>query len=844
MPTLFTALATCFKVGISWLVIVVPVWECRGRAPACELQVNTAFDDGRCFTNRSFLGRCWYLSSGDKKWKRMQRQFIKGMVLWVFAIGMLGAQSRQPVDYVDPLIDTHQSRWFYFSSASRPFGMVNLSPDTNVRGSWQSGYLYDSTTVRCFSHVHAWQMSGVPVMPVTGEMRGHLGMDSTRSPFSHDTEKVAPGYHKLHLDRYDIDVELTSTTRVGFHKYRFNDGRPRHLIFDTGAFLAHDSTDYSMVRQVSPTELEGYVIMGPTHRRPKPVKLYFIAQTDHPATQFGGFRAGTRVRNPARNALASGSLPDSIAGKDVGAFITFADTLGQLQLKVALSYTSLANARLNLAGELDHWDFDRVRHESRQEWNGMLSRIEVSGGTEARHVKFYTDLWHALLGRRIVSDLDGSYLDNTGPKPATRTPTHNFPHYNFDAWWGSHWSLNQLWSLAYPEIMDGFCNTMVDIYKNGGLIPRGPSGGNYTYVMIGDPAVSFFAAALNKGINHYDVEAAYEGLRKNAFVGGIRDHAGYEHRTPAYGGGMKYYEERGYVPEGIAGPGGHKDGASMTLEYAYQDWCLAQIAQRLRKDEDYALFMDRSKNYRNLWNAEAGFMVPREMDGSWINDFTPVVEKFNARGFCEANSAIYTHYVPHDIAGLMELFGGPAIYIDSLNASFEKAEKDWLKASRKVHAANWVDYGNQPGTGMAHLFNIAGSPALSQKWVRSIKDIYAETNPYGGYHGDEDQGQMGALGVLMAIGLFSVDGSAAAAPTYEITTPVFKEVTIHLNNDYYPGKQFKIRVIGEPEDEIYIKFARLSGQDTESVSIPFERISGGGELMLWSSKEPSKWGSR
>lgn len=755
------------------------------------------------------------------------------LILFIFLGGMLHAQTRQPVDYVNPLIDTHKSRWFYFSSASRPFGMVNLSPDTNVKGSWESGYLYDSTTVRCFSHVHAWQMSGVPVMPTTGEMRGHLGMDATQSPFSHDTEEVAPGYHKLHLDRYDVDVELTSTTRVGLHKYRFNDNRERHLIFDTGAFLAHDSTDYSMVRRVSPTELEGYVIMGRTHRRPKPVKLYFYAQTSAAATDFGGWRKG------AVETLTT----DSIAGKDVGAYLTFDPGLRDLQLKVALSYTSPANARANMAAELDHWDFARVRRESREQWNDMLSRIEVVGGTEERHVKFYTDLWHALLGRRIVSDVDGSYLDNTGPAPRARKASNGFPHYNFDAWWGSHWSLNQLWSLAYPEIMDGFCNTMVDMYKNGGLIPRGPSGGNYTYVMIGDPAVSFFAAALNKGIDSYDVKAAYEGLRKNAFVGGIRDHAGYEHRTPAFGGGMQYYEERGYVPEGIPGPGGHRDGASMTLEYAYQDWCLAQIAQLLGKEDDYTFFMERSQNYRNIWNPATGFMHPREMDGSWIEDFAPVVEDFNARGFCEANSAIYTHYVPHDIPGLMDLFGGRENYLDSLNGSFEKAQADWLKAADKVHAANWVDYGNQPGTGMAHLFNLAGAPHLSQKWVREIKNAYGETTPHGGYHGDEDQGQMGALGVLMAIGLFSVDGSAAAEPTYEITTPVFKEVTVHLDSSYYPAERFTIRVEGEPETELYIQSTELDGEEWESVRLPFERVMRGGELLIRVGEEPDfDWG--
>jgi predicted alpha-1,2-mannosidase len=298
---------------------------------------------------------------------------------------------------------------------------------------------------------------------------------------------------------------------------------------------------------------------------------------------------------------------------------------------------------------------------------------------------------------------------------------------------------------------------------------------------------------------------------------------------------MAYYQERGYVPEGITGGGIHKDGASMTLEYAYQDWCLAQIAERLGKQEDYVFFMDRSRNYRRVWNPATEWMHPREMDGSWMADFSPVMESgssLSARGFCEANSAIYSHYVPHDMPGLMELFGGPEAYVARLEEQFLRQSENWQQADDKNHAVNWVDYANQPSTQLAHLFNLAGRPDLSQKWVRTVKDRYADTTPYGGYHGDEDQGQMGALGVLMAIGLFSVDGSAAAKPTYEITTPVFREVTINLHPDYYPGKTFTIRVEGDPEREMYIRSARLGGQLLEGLVLPFTGVSAGGELEI------------
>jgi predicted alpha-1,2-mannosidase len=590
----------------------------------------------------------------------MIKNNIKHILFFIcLTLGMCVQGQYKPVDLVNPFVDTHNSRWFYFNSASRPFGMINLSPDTDTDKTWSSGYLYDSDSIRCFSHVHAWQLAGVAVMPTTGEFKGHLGMDAYQSAFSHEGEIAKPGYHKVFLEDYGISVELTSSTRVGFHRYKFPEGKEKSIIFDTGARLAHGPTTFSKVWKVSDTEIAGVQVLKKTGRRPKDTPVYFVAKLKKPFQSFKGWVNNEMVEVET----------DTIQGVNAGAGLFFENEQGsEVLMKVGISYVSVAQARKNLDTEINHWNFDKVVDESLDTWNNWLSKIEIKGGTDKQQVKFYTDLWHSLLGRRIISDVDGKYNDMTGDKPVTRRVRLDekgnplFPHYNFDAWWGSHWSLNVLWSMVYPEVMDGFCNTMLDMYQNGGLIPRGPSGGNYTFVMIGDPSVSFFATAYNKGIRNYDIEKAYEGLRKNAFVGGSRDHAGYEHNFPAYGGGMKYYVDQGWVPEGIKAKGGHRDGASMTLEYAYQDWCLSQLSKALNKEEDYKLFSKRSLNYKNLWNPETNMMHPREMDGSWIKDFQPVVDDFNARGFCESNSAIYTHYVPQDIGGLIELFGGNKVY--------------------------------------------------------------------------------------------------------------------------------------------------------------------------------------
>jgi predicted alpha-1,2-mannosidase len=751
----------------------------------------------------------------------------------------LSAQKFTFVDLVNPFIDTHKSRWFFFSSASRPFGMVNLSPDTDTKGSWNSGYLYGSRQIRCFSHIHAWQMSGVAIMPTVGEFKGHKGMDAYQSAFTHEGEIAKPGYHKVFLTDYRVWAELTSSTRAGFHQYTFPASKQSYILIDVGAYLAHGPKAHAEAWKVNDTEIAGYEIMERTGRRPKDTPVYFYIQFEKPFQE-------TITWKDSAVALRSS---ERISGHNAGMAVRYETQEGeQIRLKVGISYVSVEQAKHNLTAEIAHWNFEQVKHDSFDEWNRLLGRIEVKGGTHERKVKLYTDLWHALSGRRTISDADGHYPDMTGDYRRIKQVRLDsqgkplYPHLNFDAWWGSHWSLSILWSMAYPEIVDAFCNTMIDMYDNGGLIPRGPSGGNYTFVMIGDPSTPFFATAYNKGIRNYDTKRMYEGLRKNAFPGGTRDHSGYEHRKQAAGGGMPYYVSLGYVPQDREPATIHSEAsAAMTMEYAYQDWCLAQIAQSMGKEEDYKLFMQRSQNYRNLWNPATNYIHPRNRDGSWIKDFDPLALK----GFCESNAAIYSYFAPHDMPGLIRLMGGNRKFSERLNTAFEKsAPGGFLRnPNRRDEQANWTDYGNQPGTGMAHLFNYAGTPWLTQYWVRRVKDEYGTVTPFGGYKDDEDQGQMGALGALTAIGLFEVDGGASVRPVYEITSPLFDEVTIHLNNDYYPGKSFVIRTKNDPETNPYIKKARLNGQDWNACRFYHSDFAEGGLLELELDAKPNKnWG--
>ena len=758
-------------------------------------------------------------------------QFI---VLSLFAV----QQQVTPVDYVRPQIDTHKSRWFFFSSASRPFGMVSLSPDTQTEGSWNSGYLYNSKEIRCFSHVHCWQLAGVPVMPTTGEITGHKGMDAYKSAYSHDSEIVKPGYHKVELDKYKIGVELTSTARVGMHRYTYPAGEKANVLFDVGALLAHGKTEKAAIHRISSKEIGGYSVLAPTSRRKKPVTVYFVARFNQNMTEFGGWEKEGEDKKLVRK--------NSIEGTDIGGYASFDKLKKQsLLMKVGISYVSEEQARINLNYELPHWDFDRVKKDAFAEWNLELGKIRVEGGSEEEKIKFYTDLWHSLLGRHTFSDSNGKYIDNTGKKPVVRqvpladgVPTRNT--YNSDAFWGSEFNLNILWSIAYPKVMSEFVSTLVDYYTNGGLIARGPSGGNYTYVMVGDQATPLIAAAYNKGIRDFDTEAAFQGCLKNSEPGGIRDYVGYKTEPGNY---MQQYVDKGFVPEPTK-KGPHAEGCAMTLYFAYEDWCMAQFAKGLKKEDVYRKYLQRSFNYRYMYDAQTSWMRPRTTDGSWLKDFSPIGKGFNMPGFVESNAAIFTYYVPHNVKDLIHLIGGNEAFIAKLNQQFELASQDNFISKHGEHAHNWIDYENQPSLHMAHLFSHAGAPWLTQYWVRRIKkEVFGNITPFGGYNGDEDQGQMGALGVLMAIGLFDVQGGASTTLQYEITSPIFDKVTIQLDNRYYPGKEVVIETVNNSPKNVYIQKVTWNGVEHPSFLLPHEELVKGGRLVIELGDIPNKaWG--
>lgn len=753
----------------------------------------------------------------------------------------------EPVDLVYPLVDAANSRWFFFNSATRPFGMVNLSPDNAIDADWNAGYRYEKDSIKCFSHVHGWQLSGIPVMPTTGDFKGHLGSNQYGSKFSHEKEVIKAGYHKVVLDAYGITAELTSTTRVGFHKYTFPKSAKSQILFDFSTFLGPSDTQKGFVKKVSNQEIEGYAIMSPTIRRPKTVTVFFVAQFDKPFDSLKGWRKGQLEE-----------INNSIEGEKVGAYVNFTTQTGEVRkMKVAISYVSEEQARLNLTSELPHWDFEKAVKENREDWNKWLSRIEIEGGTDIEKRRFYTDLWHALQGRRIISDVNGKYSDMTGAErrigqiPLDEKGKPKYNHHNSDSFWGAQWTINTLWHLVYPEVTESFVNSMVMMYQDGGLIPRGPAGGNYTYVMTGAATTPFIVSAYLKGIKGFNLEKAYEGLRKNHFPGGMMSKAGYEHNT-FKGGGIEYYLERGYVPHPLSKIkyGFHQDGSTQTLEYAYQDYTLAQMAKKLGKNDDYELFMKRATNYKNIWNADIGWMWNRTLDGKWAE---PVDILRYDNGWEEGNAAQFTWFVPHDVQGLINLMGSRETFTTKLNSSFEKAQKhDFV--SGKSHDKEtveelrrvYINYGNQPSIQTAFLFNYAGSPWLTQYWSRQVIDkVYSGLSPQFGYSGDEDQGLMGSLSVLMKSGIFSTNGGTSPEPFYEISSPIFNKITFHLNPKYYSGKTFTIEAKNNSSKNLYIQSAQLNNQALNKPWVLHETVVKGGKLTLNMGEKPNKsWGSK
>lgn len=670
------------------------------------------------------------------------------------------------VDYVDPNIGTAHCRWFFYTPAAIPFGMAKLAPSTDAHlgnpGGWQAvGYDFRHTSIEGFANFHEFQVGGVVFAPTVGELQTVPGElenpdGGYRSRFDKKDEVAAPGYYSVLLKDYGVKAELTAMKRVGFHRYTYPKTEQANLIFDIGNKQGESGeVKDAEVQYFEDGRVEGYVITSPVYvniyQKGADVRMYFSAVLNKKPVQVGTFVKD--VVNPGKH---------QEKGPGAGLYMTFStEEQEAVEVKVGLSYTSIENARFNRETEAADVTFDQAKKNATDVWNESLSRIYVEGGKETDKVKFYTGLFHALLGRGLASDANGYYPKNNGTVGRIALDEEGNPvhqHYNTDAIWGGFWNLTQLWSLAYPEYYSDWIKSQLLVYQDTGWLGDGIACSKYVSGVGTNFTSLAIAAAYNCGIRDFDVQQGYEAALKNEV----------EWRGRLEGAGkmdVRQFVERGYSPyekrfDMVTREEGSGFGASHTMEYSFSSFAVSQFAKHLGKEDDYKLLSNLSNGWKNLYDPETRLIRPKDTKGNFLEDFNPLAPW---KGFQEGNAVQYTFYVPHQIDELVDLVGQET-FNNRLDSIFLLSQKNIFGGGKEVDAFAGLktvyNHGNQPNLHISWLFNFSGKPYLSQKWVRAILDeFYGLEGIHGyGYGQDEDQGQLGAWYVMSALGLFDCKG--------------------------------------------------------------------------------------
>lgn len=752
------------------------------------------------------------------------------------------------VDYVDPNIGTAHCRWFFYTPAAIPFVMAKLAPSTDAHlgnpGGWQAvGYDFRHTSIEGFANFHEFQVGGVVFAPTVGELQTVPGElenpdGGYRSRFDKKDEVAAPGYYSVLLKDYGVKAELTAMKRVGFHRYTYPKTELANLIFDIGNKQGESGeVKDAEVQYFEDGRVEGYVITSPVYvniyQKGADVRMYFSAVLNKKPVQVGTFVKD--VVNPGKH---------QEKGPGAGLYMTFStEEQEAVEVKVGLSYTSIENARFNRETEAADVTFDQAKKNATDVWNESLSRIYVEGGKETDKVKFYTGLFHALLGRGLASDANGYYPKNNGTVGRIALDEEGNPvhqHYNTDAIWGGFWNLTQLWSLAYPEYYSDWIKSQLLVYQDAGWLGDGIACSKYVSGVGTNFTSLAIAAAYNCGIRDFDVQQGYEAALKNEV----------EWRGRLEGAGkmdVRQFVERGYSPyekrfDMVTREEGSGFGASHTMEYSFSSFAVSQFAKHLGKEDDYKLLSDLSNGWKNLYDPETRLIRPKDTKGNFLEDFNPLAPW---KGFQEGNAVQYTFYVPHQIDELVDLVGQET-FNNRLDSIFLLSQKNIFGGGKEVDAFAGLktvyNHGNQPNLHISWLFNFSGKPYLSQKWVRAILDeFYGLEGIHGyGYGQDEDQGQLGAWYVMSALGLFDVKGLTEIDPKFQIGAPLFDKVTVRLNKDYYPGEKFVIEAKKQAVGDCYLQDISLNNRPQDTVQLPFSEVVKGGKLVLGLGASPNE----
>lgn len=716
-----------------------------------------------------------------------------------------GQEMEDLTQFVDPRIGTG-GHGHVFYGANVPYGFIQLGP-TSIPQSWDwvSGYHVSDSTVIGFPHTHLsgtgiGDLHDINVMPVVGEVtysRGDASSYETGlwSYSDRSKEVVTPGYYRTHLSRYNVDVELTATKRVGFHKYTFLGNESPAIVFDMVNGGCWDKTTEAVIRVVNDSTVSGYRY---SKGWADDQRVFFRAEFS---------RKFDNVEFIVNDSVKEG---DMAKGAQLFARVNFAaGNQEPVYMKVALSPTSEEGAQLNMQTELSGWDFEKTIADAKAAWNKELNKVKVYTTDEASEKIFYTSLYHTLFAPSEFCDVNGDYYG----ADKQMHKDEGFVNYTTFSLWDTYRAAQPLMTILHPEKMSDIINTMLHIHQQQGKLPVWHLMGCETNCMVGNPGVPVVADAILKDIKGFDTELAFKALKESSML----PERGMEHRI-----------EYGFIPADKM-----TEAIAYDMEYAIADWAVAQAAQKLGKQEDYEYFLKRSKSYKNYFDASTGFMRGKMLDGSWRTPFSPYASSHRDDDYCEGNAWQYTWLVPHDVEGLVECFGSKEAFVNKLDSLF-LANGDMGEASSPDISGLIGQYahGNEPSHHTVYLYTLVGQPWKTADRIKEILHTMYTDQP-DGLSGNEDVGQMSAWYILSSFGFYQVE---PAGGKFVFGYPNFDKVEITV-----PAGKFVIERENKGQQNNYIQGIVLNGTEYKKPWIEYADIMKGGELKFLMGDEPVVW---
>lgn len=732
----------------------------------------------------------------------------KLLLSFVLAMAFHASYAQDYTIYVNPFIgtqtdDTGALSGSTFPGATMPQGMVQLSPETENYVTWDpcSGYDYNKNTIYGFTHTHlsgtgCTDLIDVSLMPVSWTVTPDLlQLGDFGQTYSHDAEAARPGYYMVELQESGVKVELSATIRTGIHHYTFPEGKEQTVVLDLDRSTYRDRAYYtgkrayniiqSQIRIIDSRTIEGYrIITGWAKMR----KVYFRAEFSRP---FKTHLLMDGSRNVGQSVVLNGRALRCALSFDAG-------ESKELTVKVAISPVDSDGARLNMKAEASDWNFNHYVQAARDAWQKELACIDIEGTDEQKTI-FYTGLYHVLMQPNTMSDVDGRYM--TTNYEIKRMPQGQAYHSTFSLW-DTFRAAHPLYTLIAPDVAAQFVRDMVLHHQTYGYLPIWDLWGQENYCMIGNHAIPVLSDAILAEIPGIDVEKAYQAMVESS----TRSH---------YNSPFEVWEELGYMPQNL-----QKMSVSITLEQAFDDWCVAAVAKKLGKTEDYERFYKRSESYRNLFHKESGFFRPKNDQGEWIEPFDPL--SYEEPCFIEGNAWQYMWFVPHNPQGMIELFGGAKNFIEKLDENFTLTA---TSGERNGNASGFIGqyaHGNEPSHHTVYFYNFAGKPSRTQELVDQVRRSFYNATPCG-YAGNDDCGQMSAWYIFSALGFYPFNAGSAE---YVIGTPLYTKATLHLAG----GKDFVINAPDKTDERIYVKKVKLNGETLTDLKLTHQQIMAGGTL--------------